>query len=125
VPTKLTPADLEMIRVAVQLEPGVTLAALVERLAIQGTSVFESTVSRALLKMGLHLKKVTISHRATPGRCRIASRVVSQCRDPGRRRAIDLSRRDRCEHTDDPVVRPKPAWGAVSRSLLPRIDGRR
>lgn len=47
VPTKLTPADLEMIRVAVQLEPGVTLAALVERLANQGTRVVESTVSRA------------------------------------------------------------------------------
>ena len=52
--TKLTDADLELMRQQVAANPGITLRQLRDMLSVH---VAESTVCRALKKMGLSLKK--------------------------------------------------------------------
>jgi transposase len=53
--TKLTEADLLAMRAAVNAKPGVTARELAAR--VLGGRVVESTVCRAMKKMGLRLKK--------------------------------------------------------------------
>jgi len=51
---KLTDADLQLMREQVAANPGITLMQLREMLSVE---VVESTVCRALQKMGLSFKK--------------------------------------------------------------------
>lgn len=53
-PTKLTAADHETLRTAIAERPGITLRELVQRMSVR---VVESTVCRAVGKLGLSLKK--------------------------------------------------------------------
>lgn len=53
-PTKLTDQDLRTLRAIVWVDPGITLRELQGRLSVQ---VAESTVCRALQRLGLSLKK--------------------------------------------------------------------
>lgn len=53
-PTKLTDADLRMLEQEVAAEPGVTLRELQGKLSVK---VAESTVHRALWRLGLSFKK--------------------------------------------------------------------
>ena len=54
IPTKLTAEDLERMRQAVQQRPGTTLRELVE---LVGGKVVQSTICRALMKLGYRYKK--------------------------------------------------------------------
>lgn len=54
VPTKLTAEDIERMRQEVEARPGVTLRELV---ILTGNKVVESTICRALMKLGYRYKK--------------------------------------------------------------------
>ena len=53
-PTKLTPADDDIMIKLIQQDPGITLRNIIKHLSVE---VAESTVSRRLKKLGYTLKK--------------------------------------------------------------------
>lgn len=77
IPTKLTPGDVEAMRGWVAERPGITLREMVERLEARGTRVVESTVHRALKKLGLTFKKSRWSPASRSDRQRPSTAATS------------------------------------------------